>query len=66
LGLYVNIIIFINNQKCSRKISNFKFSIDLTLGSEFRYFVHQNGPVPISDDAGAKDYQNFSRIVSDK
>ncbi|RIA84285.1 dCTP deaminase [Glomus cerebriforme] len=39
-------------------------SIDLTLGDEFRYFIHHNGPVPISDEAGAKDYQKFSRIVS--
>jgi hypothetical protein len=43
---------------------NINFSIDLTLGDEFRYFVHHNGPVPISDEAGAKDYQKFSRIVS--
>ncbi|CAG8589097.1 9644_t:CDS:2 [Ambispora gerdemannii] len=33
-------------------------------GNEFRYFIHNNGPVPISDEAGAKDYQSFSRIVS--
>ncbi|GES90483.1 dCTP deaminase [Rhizophagus clarus] len=38
-------------------------SVDLTLGDEFRYFVHHNGPVPISDEAGAKDYQKFSRIM---
>ncbi|KAG9294852.1 hypothetical protein G9A89_008544 [Geosiphon pyriformis] len=38
-------------------------SVDLTLGDEFRYFIHHNGPVPISDQAGAKDYQNFSRIL---
>ncbi|CAG8532924.1 4827_t:CDS:2 [Rhizophagus irregularis] len=42
---------------------NINFSIDLTLGDEFRYFVHHNGPVPISDEAGAKDYQKFSRIM---
>ena len=47
-------------------MSNFKFSVDLTLGNEFRFFVHHNGPVPISDGAGAKDYQKFSRIVSDQ
>ncbi|CAG8597713.1 8466_t:CDS:2 [Ambispora leptoticha] len=39
-------------------------NVDLTLGDEFRYFIHHNGPVPISDEAGAKDYQKFSRIIS--
>ncbi|CAG8538364.1 3602_t:CDS:2 [Diversispora eburnea] len=37
-------------------------SIDLTLGEEFRYFVPRNGSVPISNEAGAKDYQKFSEI----
>ncbi|RIB21874.1 dUTPase-like protein [Gigaspora rosea] len=38
-------------------------SVDLTLSDEFRYFIHHNGPVPISDEAGAKDYQKFSRVL---
>ena len=42
----------------------FVYSVDLTLGNEFRYFVHQNEAVPISNEAGPKDYQNFSTIVS--
>ncbi|CAG8550895.1 5328_t:CDS:2 [Paraglomus brasilianum] len=37
--------------------------VDLTLGNEFRYFVHQNEAVPISNEAGPKDYQNFSTIL---
>nr|CAG8461830.1 15063_t:CDS:2 [Entrophospora candida]CAG8493634.1 4214_t:CDS:2 [Entrophospora candida] len=35
-------------------------SIDLTLGNEFRYFIHSNGPVQINNSARANDYQNFS------
>ncbi|CAI2168240.1 4417_t:CDS:2 [Funneliformis geosporum] len=31
-------------------------SVDLTLGNEFRYFIHNNGPVPISDEADGKPY----------
>ncbi|RUS30000.1 hypothetical protein BC938DRAFT_479975 [Jimgerdemannia flammicorona] len=38
-------------------------SLDLTLGDEFRFFVHHNGTVAIDDQAGPEEYKDLTRKV---
>ncbi|RUP43785.1 hypothetical protein BC936DRAFT_136736 [Jimgerdemannia flammicorona] len=40
-----------------------KSSLDLTLGDEFRFFVHHNGTVAIDDQAGPEEYKDLTRKI---